>query len=44
MLETVTHHAAAVGMLIKASKTKVMAALMSDEICQAVLLDDDDLK
>ncbi len=42
--ETVNHHAAAVGMLIKASKTKVVSALMSDEICQVVLLDGDDFK
>ncbi len=44
LLETVNHHAAAVGMLIKASKTKVVSALMSDEMCQAVLLDGDSFK
>ncbi len=44
LLETVNHHAAVVGMLIKASKTKVMAALIPDEMFQAVLLDGDDFK
>ncbi len=39
LLEAVHRHAAAVGMRINASKTKVMSALVPDEQRQAVLLD-----
>ncbi len=40
LLEAVNRHAAAVGMRINGSKTKVMSALIPDEQRQAVLLDD----
>ncbi len=39
LLEAVNRHAAAVGMRIKASKTKVMSALIPGEQRQTVLLD-----
>ncbi len=39
LLDAVNRHAAAVGMPINASKTKVMSALVPDEQRQAVLLD-----
>ncbi len=43
-LEAVNHHAAAVGMGIKASKTKLMPPLIPDEQCQAALLDGEPLE
>ncbi len=39
LLEAVNHHAAAVGMRINASKTKMMSALIRGEQRHAVLLD-----
>ncbi len=44
LFEALNHHAAAVGICFKASKTKVMSALIPDEMFQAVLLDGDDFK
>ncbi len=44
LLEAVNRHAAAVGMRIKASKTKVMSALIPGEQRQAVLLDGEPLE
>ncbi len=44
LLEAVNRHAAAVGMRINASKTKVMSALIPCEHCQAVMLDDEPLE
>ncbi len=44
LLEAVNRHAAAVGMRINASKTKVMSALIPSEQRQAVLLDDEHLE
>ncbi len=43
LLESVNHHAAAVGMRINASMTKVMSALIPGEQRQAVLLDGEPL-
>ncbi len=44
LLDAVNRHAAAVGMRINASKTKVMSALVPDEQRQAVLLDGETLE
>ncbi len=44
LLETVNRHAAAVGMCINASKTKVMSAHIPGEQRQAVLLDGEPLE
>ncbi len=44
LLEAVNRHAAAVGMRINASKTKVMSALIPGEQRQAVLLDGETLE
>ncbi len=44
LLDAVNRHAAAVGMRINASKTKVMSALFPDEQRQAVLLDGEPLE
>ncbi len=44
LLEALNHHAAAVGMRINASKTKVMSAIISDEEREAVLLDGEPLE
>ncbi len=44
LLEAVNRHAAAVGLSINASKTKVMSALTPDEQRQAVLLDGEPLE
>ncbi len=43
LLEVVNHHAAAIGMRINASKTKVMATLIPNEQRQAVLFDSERL-
>ncbi len=43
LIDAVNRHAAAVGMRINASKTKVMSALVRDEHRQAVLLDGEPL-
>ncbi len=44
LLEAVNRHAAAVGIRIKVSKTKVMSALIPGEQRQAVLLDGEPLE
>ncbi len=44
LLEAVNRHAAAIGMRINASKTKVMSALIPGEQRQAVLLDGEPLE
>ncbi len=44
LLDAVNRLAAAVGMRINASKTKVMSALVPGEQCQAVLLDGEPLE
>ncbi len=44
LLEAVNRHAAAVGMRINASKTKVMSTLIPGEQHQAVLLDGEPLE
>ncbi len=44
LLEAVNRHAAAVGMRINASKTKVMSTLIPGEQRQAVLLDGEPLE
>ncbi len=44
LLEAANRHAAAVGMRINASKTKVMSALIPGEQRQAVLLDGEPLE
>ncbi len=43
LFEGVSHHAAAVGMLINPSKVRVMSALIPGEQCQVVLLDGEPL-
>ncbi len=43
LLEAVNRHAAAVGMRINASKTKVFSARIHGEKCQVVLLDGESL-
>ncbi len=44
LIDAVNRHAAAVGMRINASKTKVMSALVPDEQRQAILLDGEPLE